>query len=139
MIGSSAKFAMMLEAGGVGAVLGALRDHPPDPKLQKEGFQALCELAGGAGGPEAIVGGGGVGLLTAGLTAHPAASGVQHWGCYAVMNLASKDGAAAGALAEGGVVEAVAAALHTHAQPGGDCGVADAAVTALKRVAEKGG
>eukprot|EP01045_Picozoa_sp_COSAG04_P040453 COSAG04_NODE_11827_length_685_cov_1.781570_1_plen_206_part_10 len=32
MIGSSAKFAMMLEAGGVGAVLGALRDHPTDPK-----------------------------------------------------------------------------------------------------------
>ena len=41
MIGSAAKLALMLEAGGVGAVLGALRDHPADPGVQKAGFQAL--------------------------------------------------------------------------------------------------
>ena len=133
-----AKVALAVEAGGVGAVLGALRHHPADPKLQKDGFMALGDLARGAGGPEAIVGGGGVGLLAAGLAAHPGA-GVQVWGCSAVRSLASKGGAAAaGALAEGGAVEAVAAALRTHAQPGGAFWVASNAIKALDSLVAKG-
>ena len=76
--------------------------------------------------------------VCAGLAAHAGDAGVQRWGCQLVVRLAAS-GAAARALVEGGAVEAVAAALRTHAQPGGDCVVASNAVSALYYLVRHGG
>ena len=127
---------MCVEAGGVEAVLQALEAHPDASEVQLQGLRALTGLLHGEGSAKAFVDGGGVELI-AGLAAHAGDAGVQRWGCQLVVRLAAS-GAAARALVEGGVVEMAEKALRTHAQPGGDCGVARDAVAALNSLVKQG-
>jgi hypothetical protein len=103
-------------AGGVEAVVAAMRAHASDARVQERGCWALESLvysnaenrtrAGAAGGVEAVV---------AAMRAHASDARVQEHGCWALRNLGSNNAENKKRAGAAGGVEAVVAAMRAHA------------------------
>jgi hypothetical protein len=76
-------------AGGIEAVLAALRAHPGAANVQERGCLALGNLAAShAANQTAVAAAGGIEAVVAALRAHSGAANVQDYGCYALRLLA---------------------------------------------------
>ena len=113
-----AKVALAAEAGGIEALLGALRAHAAAAAVQAAGFYVLRGfVANDRGRSDAIRGGGGVALLLGAMRAHPQHARMQRWGCDLAVNLMDSGGAAASAeLLEAGLAERAVAVVQAHAE-----------------------
>eukprot|EP01046_Picozoa_sp_COSAG06_P034835 COSAG06_NODE_3685_length_5014_cov_4.732452_2_plen_728_part_00 len=100
-------------AGGIGAVVRGMGQHPEAAKVQEDGCSALGSLARDAALRGAIASVGGIEAVVRGMGQHPEAAGVQKWGCGALFNLAY-DAALGGAIASAGGIGAVVRGMGQH-------------------------
>ena len=121
--GGAACAQALLEAGGVGVIVAALRAFPSDAGLSQAGCCALSGISqGGDACAQAVVAAGGAVEVVAALRAHPTDLGVQREGCRALQRIAASGNAAccAQAVAEAGGAVAAVASLLAHPSDAGE-------------------
>jgi len=82
---------MIVNAGGIGAVLAAMMAHPNVAGLQLQCFAALSLLAEDDGNATAIAAAGGIPVVLSAMTAHAGDAEVQEQGCLALDNIGWSD------------------------------------------------
>ena len=75
-------------AGGIEAVVGAMRQHLAVAGVQEQGCWALSNLAANADNKVKIASAGGIEAIVRAMTQHPSAAGVQEGGCGGLWFLA---------------------------------------------------
>jgi hypothetical protein len=86
--GNAGNRVAIAEAGGVQAVVGAMKLHQGIAAVQEMGCGALMNLALNAGNRMAIGEAGGVQVVIDAMKIHEGIAEIQRWGCRALMNLA---------------------------------------------------
>ena len=100
-------------AGGIEAVVDALKQHPSNIIVQQDGCSALWNLAPNSNdNQKAIAAAGGIEAVVAALTQYP--DNVQQIGCNALWGFAANNDNHQKSIAAAGGIEAVVAALMEH-------------------------
>lgn len=129
--GGAACAQALVEAGGVGAIVAALRAFPSDAGVLQAGCSALSGISqGGDACAQTVVAAGGAVEVVAALRAHPTDLGVQREGCRALQRIAASGNAAccAQAVAEAGGAVAAVASLLAHPSDAGEIDTYDHAI-----------
>jgi len=133
----AARWRLVVDAGGIAAVLSALSQHASDAAVVEECLLALDNItsSGDCDTRPAVAAGGGLRAVMRAMTRHPSDVGIAHQGCGVLYNLAL-DAALKEALVQAGGVGALVGAVDSF---GRFAGVAGRACWALALAAGAGG
>ena len=105
----------IVDAGGVAAVVAALRAHPTRADIATKGCAALSDISAGTEAQrQAVVSADGAAAVMAALRAHASNTAVVARGCSALSNIAAGTDAQTQAVVAAGGAAALVAILRTH-------------------------
>ena len=107
------KWERMAAAGGIEAVVEAMKAHLSNPDVQHQGCGALGNIAVNADNNVLVAKAGGIGAVVEAMKAHPSIADVQHRGCGALMSIAGNADNEV-LVARAGGIEAVVGAMKAH-------------------------